>query len=510
MVARAIFAPDGTTIYPALMPKRSAGIMLAVTLDPSSRVPLYRQLCDQIRRDILAGQLRAGARLPSTRTLAGDLGISRTTVLTAFDQLVAEGCVHGRTGSGTRVTATLQDSGGRAPVRMPAGRPAVQIRRLSSRARSLERTALALPDSGALLRPGNPDLRAFPRELWSRLAARHWRQAPEELLGYGDPKGYLPLREAAADYVRKVRGVHCEPGQLLIVGGSQQALYLCGQVLLNARELAWLEDPGYPGARSALAAAGAQIVPIPVDGDGMIVSAGKRHRGRPKLVYVTPSHQCPLGSTMSLSRRLELLSFAHHTGAWIVEDDYDSEYRYFSRPVATLRSLDEDARVIYVGTVSKSLSPSLRVGYLIVPADLVDSFARARASVDRQPAGVEQAVLAEFVSQGHLERHIRQTRKLYLERQRILLQAIESELGHMLEAGRTDAGMYLVAWLKVGIPDITAAQAAARQGLGVMPLSAFCLRPLAKGGLVIGYGAFTGAEIREGVRRLAQALGPLH
>jgi GntR family transcriptional regulator/MocR family aminotransferase len=294
------------------------------------------------------------------------------------------------------------------------------------------------------------------------------------------------------------------------MGGSQQALYLCGQVLLDVGEMAWLENPGYPGARAAFAAAGAQIVPIPVDGEGMIVSTGKRYRGRPKLMYVTPSHQCPLGSTMSLSRRLEQLRFARQTSAWIVEDDYDSEYRYFSRPVTSLQSLDQDARVIYVGTVSKSLSPSLRIGYLIVPVDLVDSFARARASVDRQPAGVDQAVLAEFVSQGHLERHIRQTRKLYLERERILLQAIESELGHMLEAGRTDAGMYLVAWLKADIPDTTAAWAAARQGLGIMPLSAFSMRPLRRGGLVLGYGAFTGAEIREGVRRLAQALGGLN
>ncbi len=484
--------------------------MLATALEPSSDVPLYRQLYEQVRRDILASTIPPGARLPSTRTLAADLGVSRTTVLCAFNQLIAEGCVVGRVGSGTRVAAGLPDLVARAPTRLAARRPPVQAGRLSRRGRSLERTPLPLPHSGArLLRPGDPDLRSFPRDLWARLAARHWRQAPDGLLGYGDPKGYLPLREAIAEYVRKVRGVQCEPGHVLILGGAQQALYLCGQLLLDPGGLVWMEDPGYPGARHAFSAAGARIVPIAVDGEGMIISRGARHSGRPRLVYVTPSHQCPLGTTMSLPRRLELLSLARRTNAWIVEDDYDSEYRYFSQPVVSLRSLDRDGRVIYVGTLSKSLSPSLRIGYVIVPGDLVDSFTRARASVDRQPAGIDQAVAAEFVSQGHLERHIRQTRKLYLERQRVLLQAIESELGDVLEAGRTDAGMYLVAWLKAGILDTTAAQAAARLGLGVMPLSQFAVKPLVRGGLVLGYGAFATEEIRDGVRRLAQALRAL-
>jgi GntR family transcriptional regulator/MocR family aminotransferase len=492
------------------MPKRSAGIMLSVRLEPASGVPLYRQLYDSIRHEILSGHLPPGARLPSTRMLAADLGVSRTTILSAFDQLIAEGYVQGRTGSGTRVDSTLTEASVRPSPARAAGRASAQRRRLSRRAGLADIGALLPRESPARpLRPGNPDLSAFPRQLWSRLAARHWRTAPQTLFGYGDPKGYPPLRQAITEYVRKVRGVHCDAAQVLIVGGSQQALYLCGQVLLDPGDMAWVEDPGYPGARAALAAAGARLLPIPVDPEGIMIPRGKRYRRPPKVLYVTPSHQCPLGTTTSLSRRLQLLRFARRTKAWVLEDDYDSEYRYFCRPVASLQSLDRDGRVIYLGTLSKTLIPSLRAGYLIVPPDLIEPFARARAAMDRQPAGVHQAILAEFISEGHLERHIRQTRRLYQERQEALVGGIRRELGDILEGSASDAGMYMVAWLPTGSSDTTAARAAADRGVDVMPLSAFYLRPSTRSGLVLGYGAYTVAEISEAVKKLAWALRDL-
>ena len=490
------------------MSKPRAGTMLAIALDPSSEVPLFQQLYRHIRDGILGGGLSPGSRLPSSRTLAADLAVSRTTVLNAFDQLTAEGYLEGRVGAGTRV-ATLPegllrpDTGG-APTRMSIVRTRLGD---GQRQRWLQPVFPPHPAGLRPLQPGNPDLTAFPRPVWARLTARHWRTASAPLLGYGDSMGYRPLRAAVADYAHRIRGVRCCPEQVLIVGGSQQALYLCGQVLLARHDVAWMEDPGYPGARAALAAADATIVPVPVDEQGLVVAIRRRrNRPTPRLVYVTPSHQCPLGVTMALSRRLELLEFANRVGAWIVEDDYDSEYRYFSRPVASLQSLDTAGRVVYVGTLSKTLLPALRVGYVILPESLVDVFAQARAVIDRQPAGVEQLVLADFIAQGALERHIRQTRLRYLERQEVLVDAIREEMPDVLEASPSGAGMYLVAWLRDGMTGATAASAADAAGVATVALSRFFIGPVRRDGLVLGYGAYDVGQIRAAVRTLSRAL----
>jgi len=271
--------------------------------------------------------------------------------------------------------------------------------------------------------------------------------------------------------------------------------------------VAWIEDPGYPGARAAFAAADAKIVPVPVDDQGLAVAPRRsKDRPTPQLVYVTPSHQCPLGMAMSLSRRLELLELANRVGAWIVEDDYDSEYRYFSRPLASLQSLDTTGRVVYIGTLSKTLLPALRVGYAILPESLVDVFTHARAVIDRQPAGVEQLVLADFIAQGWLERHIRQTRARYLERQQVLVDSVREEMPDLLDASPSGAGMYLIAWLTEGMTGTMAAGAADAAGVAAVPLSRFFMGPLRRDGLVLGYGAYDVGEIRAAVKTLSRAL----
>ena len=490
------------------MSKLVAGTMLAIPLDASSQVSLFQQLYDQIRGDILRGRLRPGARLPSSRTLAADLAVSRTTILSAFDQLVAEGYLEGRVGSGMRVVSTLPDTTMIAVPRTVSPKHFPRDdKRLSLRAN--QRWPATLPHETVRARPlwpGNPDLTAFPREIWSRLIAKHWRNVPHSLLGYGDPMGYQPLRSAIADYVTRTRGVRCDASHVLVVKGSQQALHLCSQTLLDVGDVAAIEDPGYLGARAAFLSVGARVAPVAVDQEGLVVSALAKRRLRPRLVYVTPSHQCPLGMPMSLARRLQLIDFAHRMKAWILEDDYLSEYRYFSRPLPALQSHDANGRVIYVGTVSKTLIPALRIGYVVLPDPLLDVFVRARVAMDRQPSPVDQAALAEFVSEGLLERHIRQTRVRYMERQQCLIDAIREEMPDFLNVSPAGAGMYLVGYLKNGIASSAAAHAAETHGVGVVPLSLFSLKPFKPDGLILGYGAYTVGQIRMAVKQLSSAL----
>lgn len=477
-------------------------------VDHRSEMPLNHQIYEQVRAAILAGQLGANTRLPSTRVLAHDLRVSRNTVLDAYAQLLAEGYVEGQAGSGTYVSPTLPDAvlQLQAKASLPQSAPE---RNLSQRGRLLAATPVSTSrDTGPLraFRPGLPAFESFPFDIWSRLMARHWRQPRPELLGYATPQGYPLLREALAEYLVASRGVRCTPEQIVIVAGSQQGLDLATRVLLDPGDKAWIEDPGYMGARGALASAGAQVVPVPVDGEGLDVAEGIARCPAARLVYITPSHQFPLGVTMSLPRRLTLLEWAHRTGAWILEDDYDSEYRYTGRPLPALQGLDSEYRTVYLGTLSKTLFPSLRLGYMVVPPDLIGPFVAAKALADRHAPSAEQAVLADFIAEGHFARHIRRTRVLYAERQAVLVAAAARDLGGLLEVAPAEAGMHLVGRLPAGADDRRASAQALAHGVEAPALSSYGLAAERPQGLLLGYAAFSQADILEGVRRLRRGL----
>ena len=496
------------------MAKRSSTApFAAVSLDEASTVPLYRQLYDEVREAILGGRLGPGSRLPSTRDLAAELGVSRNTVMNAFLQLLAEGYLEGRVGSGTYVSRSLPDDLLRPRRGAAGGTPRAPASTGTNVGVSERGELLAATPATATVRRGRPRafrsgvpaLDAFPSETWARLAAQCWRAAPSYLLGYGDPVGYRPLREAISEYLGAVRAVRCSWEQVIVVSGSQQALDVCARVLLDPNDVAWVEDPCYPAARGALIGSGARLVPVPVDGEGIDVGAARAAGAR--LVYVTPSHQYPLGVTMSLRRRLALLDWANRAGAWVLEDDYDSEYRYSGRPLSSLQGLDEHGRVLYLGTFSKVLCPALRLGYLIVPPDLVDAVAAARALVDRHSPLMEQAVLAEFMAEGHFARHVRRMRLLYAERRDALVEAAGRELAGLIEVGPAEAGLHLVGWLPEGTDAREASRRAAARGVETAPLEAYCIEASLRPGLLLGYAAFSEEAIREGARRLAEALG---
>jgi GntR family transcriptional regulator/MocR family aminotransferase len=492
------------------MTKRAAEVPAWVALDHLSGTPYYRQLYEGVRAEILSGRLPARARLPSTRAVAAELGVSRTTVVAAFDQLLAEGYLEGRAGSGTYVAPSLPDDllGVRDASR-PTVHPSGGGRALSRRGEMMAATPTSVArDRGAprAFRPGVPATEEFPFGVWRRLVGKVWRRPSAGLLGYGEPAGYGPLRREISGHLGPARAVRCEPGRVIVVSGSQQALDLCARVLLDPGDAAWVEDPGYRGARAALLGAGARLVPVPVDDAGLDVEAGISRGQDARLACVTPSHQYPLGVTMSLARRLELLRWAGRSSAWIVEDDYDSEYRYSGRPLEALQGLDTEGRVIYVGTFSKVLFPALRLGYLVVPPDLVDAFVAARELSDRQPPGVEQAVLAHFMAEGHFARHVRRTRALYAERQTRLVEEAREHLAGLLDVPPADAGMHLVGRLPAGKDDREASRDVARRGVEAPAISLYGNSSDGRGGLMLGYAAVREPEIRNGVRRLAEAL----
>jgi GntR family transcriptional regulator / MocR family aminotransferase len=488
--------------------KRAPVFPPLVAIDRRAARPLYRQLYEGYREAILDGRVRPGQRLPSTRALAADLGISRLTVLTAFEQLVAEGYFESRVGAGTVVARTLPDEL-QAPLPHPvgaAGKGGVSRRSLPRG--SATRPRLPEPWLGGLgaFRVSQPAVEHFPVATWSRLLARHSRNPRARLLNYGDPMGHRPFREAVAAYLRTARAVRCEPENVMVVSGSQQALAIAARALLEPGDRVWVEEPGYLGARDVLSMAGAQLVPVPVDDEGLDVTAGLALGARARAAYVTPSHQYPLGVTMSASRRLQLLDWARRAGAWIIEDDYDSEYRYESFPIAALQGLDRDARVIYVGTFSKVLFPALRLGYLVIPTDLIPRFVQVREAMDIFPASLPQAALTDFILEGEFGRHLRRMRSLYAERRTALAEALDEELGGSLQVSGDAAGMHLAVTGRQRLADHALALRAARLSLWVMPLSSCYLGRPTRRGFVLGYGGTTVAEIRSGVHRLGRLI----
>jgi GntR family transcriptional regulator/MocR family aminotransferase len=482
---------------------------LQIDIDPRSSLPLFRQIYNGIRSAILEGRLRPGERLPATRMIAGELGVSRNTALAAFDQLLSEGYLEGRTGSGTYVTEHLPEHLLQAAPASGRTAGSTATRRELSRYGKMIAGAhggiSGMPD----LRPfqsRGPALDAFPFDIWERIATRHIRGLSRRFFSYGDPAGYTPLRIAVADYLRSARAVRCTPEQVIIVAGAQQGIDLAARVLLDPGDRVLVEDPGYLGTRGALKAVGAEVIPVPTDAEGFRIDVGRERGPDARMVCVTPSHNYPLGVVMSLARRLELLEWAGQAGAWIVEDDYDSEYRYGGRPISSLQGLDASDRVIYVGTFSKVLFPGLRLGYLVVPDDLVAAMSAARASADRHGPTLESAITATFIEEGHFARHIRRMRVLYRERQTMLVELARKELKGLLEVSPSDAGMHLIGWLPEGADDREATRRAAEEGVLVHSLSAYTIREKLRPGLILGYTHFDERTMRRGIRGLARAL----
>jgi GntR family transcriptional regulator / MocR family aminotransferase len=471
--------------------------------------PLYRQIYEAIRTAILSGEFAPGRRLAATRALAKELGVSRITVLNAYEQLFAEGYLDGKRGAGTFVAAELPDDLLKTEtIKRSKQKKADAPLRLSPFGEKL-----ATKDVGrirewtiAKFQPFQNGLTAvdkFPFEVWSRIAARVHRNPLREVLAYGDPQGYPPLREAIAAHLKSARGVNCTPEQVIITSGAQQALDLTARIFLSEKDSVLIEDPCYQEARSAFAAIGAKVIPVPVDAEGLNLVAAKQ---KAKLIYVTPSHQYPLGVTMSLPRRLALLEWARTNNAWIIEDDYNSEFRYAGRPLASLQGLDQGGRVIYIGTFSKTIFPSLRIGCAVVPADMVGIFTAARALNDTHSSLIDQAILTEFIGEGHFVRHVRRMRTLYEERQQILIAECEKNLAGLLDVKKADAGMHVVGWLPKGVSDKTISRKAAERNLKLAPISAYCAKKLRRAGLILGYTAFEKNQIKEGVKRLKAIL----
>lgn len=488
------------------MPKEAATLPLSLSAAKGDR-DLYRWLYEELRSAILAGRLRPGSRLPATRDLARSYSVSRPTVVTAFEQLKAEGYVEGRAGSGTYVSQVLPDQllqVGR--MRQEKKLPHRRVR-LSSYARRLQ--PFLPPASTRPIRAFRANLAAldlFPATLWAQVAARRLRRVSTHLLAGGEALGYRPLREAVAEYLSTSRGVKCSADQVLIVSGAQEALDRTARVLLNPGEPVWMEEPGYPGAAVVFRAVGAKICPVPVDDEGLDMDRGIRRWRRARLVYVTPAHQFPLGVTMSLRRRLALLEWARQSGTLIFEDDYDSEYRYSGRPIPALQGLDRSGVVIFAGSFSAVLFPALRLGYLVVPAEMVDVFAAAESVSTHHPPLLEQAVLCDFITEGHFARHIRRMREAYAERLSVLLEGTREKLAGLLEISKVEAGLQTVGWLKGGIVGERTAKAAAQKNVEVVPLSRYASGRARKNGLILGFAAVDPTEIRRGVTELAATL----
>ena len=464
-----------------------------------------KQVYDGYRAAILEGRLRPGQRVPSTRAAARELGISRLPVLNAFEQLLHEGYLESRTGSGTYVATSMFDRvGGTRPQPRSGTRASTRPSAVPKPWREVD-ACVPRTDLGAF-RVSLPALEHFPRKTWARLVSRHARRMPIELMAYGDPAGHLPLRHAIADYLRTSRAVACDPSQILIVSGSQMALQLCARVLLEPGDAFGLEDPGYPGARNALGATGAALRTIAVDEDGLVVRSLDREKQAPRAVYVTPSHQYPLGVSMNVARRLELLDWARRHRSWIIEDDYDSEYRYASRPLAALQGMDEAARVVYIGTFSKVLFPALRIGYLVAPAALVHRFVAHRDAFDLFSPTLYQLALTDFLCDGHFGRHVRRMRAIYQKRRDALVEAIRRRLDGVLTIVNADAGMHLTAWLPAGTDDREVARHAAVRGISATALSSCYSGRTSRPGLVLGFGGISEEAIVPAVETLARAI----
>jgi GntR family transcriptional regulator / MocR family aminotransferase len=495
---------DGAPL--AMMRTKSGSSRCVLIPDPT--VPgLSRRLTVSLRQALLSGQFPAGSRLPSTRVLASELAVSRNTVMEAYAQLLAEGYLEGRTGSGTFVSRALPEEFLHRPTGITAADLGPRSATLSDRGTRIANAyKMGSGDALRAFNPGFPQLDPALFTTWWRLAARRGRCASRETLSYGDPAGYRPLREAIASHIGTARGVRCTADQVIVTSGSQYGVALICRMLTEPGDLAWMEDPGYNGARAAITSAAARIVPVPVDDEGIDVEFGVRHAPAARLVYVSPSHQYPLGVTMSLARRLRLLEWASRSGAWVIEDDYDSEFRHGERPLPTLQSLDTFGCVLYVGTFSKVLFPALRLGYIVVPQDMVDPFRQAQLVLGCRASTSDQATLADFIVEGQFTRHVRRMRTLYEDLRSVLGEAIRRRIGSALTLTGAAVGLHVLGRLADGFDDRVVSRCAMNANVDAPPLSNYYVGPPTMGALVLGYGQLDRRSIRSGVDGLVSAL----
>ena len=487
------------------MPKKSASYELVLP-HPDPEVPAYQWLYEAVRSEILGGRLRPGTRLPATRDLARQYGLSRGTIVNAFDQLSSEGYIAGSVGSGTYVSKVLPDrllqvAPRRAvkPAKHGARRPLV-----SGYARRAQLFGGYENRPTRAFRANLPALDLFPTTLWAKIATRCLRRISRRNLMGCDPLGYSPLRRAVAEYLSRSRGVRCMPEQVAIVAGVQEALDLAARIMLDPGDRVCVENPCYPGAVLAFQAFRAKVIAAPVDEQGIAIRS--LHARRVRLIYVTPGHQFPLGTTMTLARRLQLLERARRSGAVIFEDDYDSEYRYSGRPIPALQGLDGRGLVLYAGSFSKVLFPALRLGYMVIPAELLHHFEATLSLTVRHAPLLEQLVLTDFITEGHFGRHLRRMREVYAERLSVLLEEARSKLAGMLEMSNIEAGLQTTGRLCGGMRSGPVVVAAARRGVDITPVGVYTRGEVTEEALQFGFAAVDPTEIRRGIRELAGVL----
>ena len=495
--------------------RRTSSFIPPMALDFSSETPLYRQISMWFQQAILSGKLQPGQRVPSTRALAKELKVSRIPVVSAYELLIAEGYLQTFVGAGTCVSESIPDALFR-PER--EGLPdAIIVERQPRATRAVSRRALDMDGPARTWFQrcrGCTNLEQFPVAVWSKLVSRHARKASRDIMGYGDPMGYGPFREAVAEYLGAFRAVKCDPSQVMVTTGSQQALQIAALALLDPKDSAWVEEPCYPGTHQALKAAGARLVAVPVDKDGLNVECAIERAKQARAAFVTPAHQFPLGVTMSAVRRIQLLNWASANGSWIIEDDYDSEYRFSGNPFASLQGLDGDGRVIYLGTLTKVIFPTLRLGYIVVPKDLVGSFLDIRNATDTFATSVlHQMVMTDFIREGHFSRHIKRMRALYMEKRNALAAAIGAQADGVLEIVGEEAGLLLATLLPPGIDDVEIVTKVPKGSAMIYPLSECYASPPQRGGLMFGYANLSVQEIPavvEAVKTVIRANMPRH
>lgn len=490
------------------MPRHASASDLLLQSPPEGK-PLSAWLYDELRSAIMDGRLKSGTRIPSSRLLSAEYGVARGTVIAAFESLRHEGYIESRGGSGSYVAANLPDRffrGAGAHTKRIVKQSDASLSRWGQQIRPVfpERRIKRL---NAAFEANLPALDLFPTSLWARLAGRQMRQANHRYLGYGDGAGFRPLREAVAEHLGSTRGVKCTADQVVIVSGTQQTLHISARLTLDPGDKVWMEDPGYIGAVSAFRDVGAEVVGVPVDALGLNVARGEQIAPRARLAYITPAHQFPLGTSLSLERRLALLHWAQKSKAWIFEDDYDSEFRFSGRPLPPLQSLDDSGCVIFSGSFNKMLFPTLRLGYVVLPERLVDAFLNARSISDRYMPALEQRVLCEFMTEGHFGQHLRRMREAYAERLSVLMEMVEDgPLSGLVQIAPIQAGIQTAAILPSHISDIRVTSEAVAEGMEIIPLSRFQIARRDINGLMLGFANTSPSAIRAASKRLGGLL----